>query len=308
MSERTRVLVTGANGYLGTVVAATMNTHGFDVKALVHRDKSRIPQSIPVQVGDLQDYDSLRSAVEGVDVVCHLAGLTRARESVAEPLNYFDVNVGGTVTLLRAMESAAVQYLVFASTAAIYGTPKQQPMPEELNDNPPNPYAASKLAAESVIESQTSTGKLAAAVLRLFNVAGGADPDDTRIVPRILTVAAGRGSALTINGTGTAVRDFLHINDAATAFEAAARNLPRLGDCRRYNIGTGIGTSVNDLIATTSRITGQPVPVEHMAAGSEPQCLVSDSRRARRELGWSPTSSDLDKIVRDAWASLRSSH
>lgn len=297
-----RILVTGANGYLGSAVAATLCASGHDVVGLVHRERSRVPEGIPIHTADLCDQDALGTALSEVDLVCHLAGLTRVRESFAEPLDYFAVNVAGTVTLMRAMAAAGVRRLVFASTAAIYGTPHRQPMSEDLIDDPPHPYAASKQAAESVIAAQTATGRLDATVLRLFNIAGGPDPDDTRIVSRILAVAAGADSTLIVNGDGTAVRDYLHRDDAARAFDAAATGLPRPGRYRRYNIGTGVGTSVDNLVAAAARVTGRRIPVEYRAAVPEPQRLVSDSSRARAELGWSPTSSDIDTIITDAWA------
>ncbi|GAA5103731.1 hypothetical protein GCM10023319_71780 [Nocardia iowensis] len=140
----------------------------------------RVPAGLPVRTADLLDTDALTAAVRDRDVVCHLAGITRVRESFADPLRFFEVNVGGTVSLLRAMAETRVRGLVFASTASIYGTPQRQPMSEDLPDNPPHPYAASKQAAESVIATQAATGDLAAVVLRLFNIARcrpGSDQD-----------------------------------------------------------------------------------------------------------------------------------
>ncbi|MFI9405439.1 NAD-dependent epimerase/dehydratase family protein [Nocardia sp. NPDC052316] len=295
-----RVLVTGANGYLGGAVVKQLRAGGHEVIGLVRG--AGTPGAGPVRTADLLDPEALAAAVRDIDVVCHLAGLTRVRESLADPLRYFEVNVGGTVALLRAMAAAQVGGLVFASTASIYGTPDRQPMSEELPDRPPHPYAASKAAAESVIAAQAATGQLAAVVLRLFNIAGGADPDPTRIVPRILAVAAGDEPRLTINGDGTAVRDYVHIEDAATAFAAAVTHLPQRGACRRYNIGSGGGTSVAELVAEVTRLTGRTIAVEHRPAAQEPPVLVSDSGRAHRELCWQATSSDLNTILRDGWA------
>ncbi|MFF3221571.1 NAD-dependent epimerase/dehydratase family protein [Nocardia suismassiliense] len=295
-----RVLVTGANGYLGGAVVKQLRVSGHEVIGLVRG--ARAPGEGPVRTADLLDPEALTAAVRDIDVVCHLAGLTRVRESVADPLRYFAVNVGGTVALLRAMAAAQVGGLVFASTASIYGTPDRQPMSEELPDRPPHPYAASKAAAESVIAAQAATGQLAAVVLRLFNIAGGADPDPTRIVPRVLAVAAGDDPYLAINGDGTAVRDYVHIDDAATAFAAAVAHLPDSGACRRYNIGSGTGTNINELVAEAARLTGRRVAVEHGPAAPEPPRLVSDSRLARRELHWQTTSSDIATILRDGWA------
>ncbi|WP_433660561.1 NAD-dependent epimerase/dehydratase family protein [Nocardia sp. CA-128927] len=297
-----RVLVTGANGYLGSAVVEALRSDGHDVVGLVHLARTRVPHGVPVRAADLLDTEALTAAVQGVDAVCHLAGLTRVRESFADPLRYFEVNVGGTVALLRAMAAAKVRKLVFASTASIYGTPERQPMSEDLPDRPPHPYAVSKQAAESVIAAQSATGQLAAVVLRLFNIAGGADPDPTRIVPRILAVAAGDSPSLAINGDGTAIRDYVHIDDAATAFAAAIAHLPDPGAYRRYNIGSGSGTSVNELVAEAARLTGKSIAVEHHPAAPEPSRLVSDSSRAHRELHWEASTSDITKILRDGRA------
>ncbi|MFE9579417.1 NAD-dependent epimerase/dehydratase family protein [Nocardia sp. NPDC006044] len=297
-----RVLVTGANGYLGGVVAEALRAGGHDVVGLVRHARARVPHGVPVRVADLLDIGALRAALDGVDAVCHLAGCTRVRESFGDPLRFFEVNVGGTVSLLRAMAEAEVGRLVFASTASIYGTPERQPMSEKLPDRPPHPYAASKQAAEAVIAAQAATGRLAAVVLRLFNIAGGADPDPTRIVPRILAVAAGDSPCLAINGDGSAVRDYVHIRDAAAAFVAALTHLPGPGNCARYNIGSGIGTSVNELVAEAARMTGRAIAVEHLPAVPEPPCLVSDSGSARRVLGWEARSSDIATILRSGWA------
>ncbi|WP_162272775.1 NAD-dependent epimerase/dehydratase family protein [Nocardia lijiangensis] len=295
-----RILVTGANGYLGSAVAARLHSDGHDVVGLAHRERDRLPRELPIRFADFQEPESLTAAVRDVDAVCHLAGLTRARESVADPLPYFRVNVGGTVALLDAMANAGIEKLVFASTAAIYAT-DTQPMTEDLPDAPPHPYAASKQAAESAIAAQAASGRLAAIVLRLSNIVGGNDTDDTRILPRLRAVAAGTDANLPINGDGTATRDYLHIEDAARAFAAALTHLPGTGICRRYNIGSGTGTSIAELVDITSRITERPIPVEHLPAAREPQTLVCDISRAATELGWKPTW-DIETTVRDMWA------
>ena len=301
---RVRILVTGANGYLGSAVARPLRASGHDVIGLVHRGCDGVPDGIAVRTAQLGDRDTLGAALHGIELVCHLAALTRVRESFASPLDYFQVNAGGTVTLLQAMATAGVRRIVFASTASIYGAPARQPMAEDLADDPPHPYAASKRAAESAIAAQAATGLLDATVLRLFNIAGGPDPDDTRIISRILAVAAGEDPTLIVNGDGSAVRDYLHRDDAARAFDAAVAGLPQPGRYRRYNIGTGVGTSINDLVAAASRVTGCHIPVEYRAAATEPDRLISDSSRAHTELGWSPNS-DIDAIIQDAWSARR---
>ncbi|WP_068060081.1 NAD-dependent epimerase/dehydratase family protein [Nocardia xishanensis] len=301
-----RILVTGANGYLGGAVTARLRRDGHQVVALVRRESVRTPTGTAVRIADLLDPQSLTEAVRDVDAVCHLAGLTRARDSVADPLPYFRVNVGGTVALLDAMARAGIEKLVFASTAAIYAT-DVQPMTEDVPDAPPHPYAASKQAAELAIAAQAASGRLAAIVLRLSNLVGGADTDDTRILPRLRAVATGASDRLRVYGDGTATRDYLHLEDAARAVAAAVTHLPGLGVCRRYNIGSETGTSVAELVALTSRITGRAIPVEHLPAVQEPPTLVCDSSRAAGELGWRATW-DIEAIVREMLADPSAAH
>ncbi|HEY0638116.1 MAG TPA: NAD-dependent epimerase/dehydratase family protein [Pseudonocardiaceae bacterium] len=290
-----RVLVTGAGGYVGAAVVVALRAAGHEPVAMTHRDADVVPGGVQVRRADLTEPGTLPAAVRGVDAVCHLAGLTRARESWDRPLDYFAVNAGGTVALLRAMRDAGVGRLVFASTASVYGTPDTQPMTEDLPDDPPHPYAASKVAAEAAIR----WSGLPAAALRLFNAAGGPDPDPTRIVPRVLAAAAGETPALAVNGDGSAVRDYLHVADAAEAFVAALRHEgPGL---RLFNIGSGAGASVLDVVAAAERVTGRAIALTHNPPAAEPAALVCDPTRARDELGWAPRRSALDDIVRDAW-------
>jgi UDP-glucose 4-epimerase len=173
-------------------------------------------------------------------------------------------------------------------------------MNEDLPDNPPHPYAASKAAAEAAITWQARTGALGATVLRIFNAAGGNDPAPWRLLPRVLAVAAARTEQLEVNGDGRVVRDYLHVADAADAFVAAVEHRAEPGMCRRYNIGSGVGTSVMDIVAAVERVTRRPVPVVHRPAVPEPAALICDPARALAELGWKPRRSDLDDIVRDA--------
>ncbi|MFG3522373.1 NAD-dependent epimerase/dehydratase family protein [Nocardia nova] len=296
-----RVLVTGANGYVGRAVVAALSAAGHEPVAMVRVEGTEIAGAAEMRRADLVDIDSLRRAVRDVDVVCHLAGLTRARDSFAEALQYVRVNSGGTIALLEAMDATGVSRIVFASTGAIYGSPKRQPMNEEVPDAPPHPYAMSKRAAELAIEARAGGGEVAAVIARISNVAGGIDPDPTRLVPRALTASA-RHSPLAINGDGSAVRDYLHLQDAAAAFVACVEHLPEAGNVVRYNIGSGHGTSVMDVVAAVERITGRPVPLEYGPAAPEPATLVCDPTKAIAEMHWRPRNSDIGTIVRDAWA------
>jgi nucleoside-diphosphate-sugar epimerase len=300
-----RVLVTGAGGYIGRAVVAALLEAGHTPVALVRRDASAagpasaaVASGVEVRVGNLLEYGSLTAAVEGVDAICHLAGLNRVRESLEQPVRYFRVNAGGTIDLLSAAWNVDVRHVVFASTASVYGTPSRQPMSEDLPDDPRNPYAASKLAAELAVRSQ---GRLAATVLRLFNAAGMKDPEPTRLIPRVLAAASGRSAVVEVNGDGNAVRDYLHVLDVADAFVAALERPPPVGQPATYNIGSGIGSSVLDVVATAERVTGRHIPVVHRPAVAEAPMLVCDPNRAITDLGWKPRRSQLESILRDAW-------
>jgi UDP-glucose 4-epimerase len=295
-----RVLVTGAGGYLGRAVVAALSAAGHDPIAMVHTPGKQIPGASDIRIADLLDQHQLRHAIDGADAVCHLAGLTRARESWSQPVRYFRVNTSGTIALLEAMKTASVPRIVFASTGSIYGTPDRQPMTENIADAPPHPYASSKLAAELAIEATARAGDIAAVVVRLLNIAGGADPDTTRLIPRALAAAAAN-SALEVNGDGTTVRDYLHIADAADAFVACLEHLPPAGVSRRYNIGSGRGTSILDVVAAVERVTGRTLTLVHKPPAPEPASLISDPTRALNEIGWSPKYSDIENIIRDAW-------
>ncbi|WP_062983931.1 NAD-dependent epimerase/dehydratase family protein [Nocardia anaemiae] len=291
-----RVLVTGAAGYLGRAVVAALAAAGHDTVAMVHSEQPNIAHANQIRVADLLDSDALRSAVDGMDAVCHLAGLTRVRESMADPLWYFGVNTVGTIALLDAMSTAEVPRLVFASTGAIYGDVGGRPITEELPDNPPHPYASSKLAAEAAVEAHDA----AAAVLRLSNVAGGCDPDPTRLIPRVLRAAA-RNEPLQVNGDGTSVRDYVHLSDAVNAFVAALEHLPSPGTTERYVIGSGRGASVRQVVAAVEKVSGRRVPLVHRPAVPEPSALVADPAKAMNQLDWVPTYSDIAAIVDQMW-------
>ncbi|MFE3024732.1 NAD-dependent epimerase/dehydratase family protein [Nocardia tengchongensis] len=295
-----RVLVTGANGYLGRAVIAALHAAGYEPIAMVRSHAPVIPGATEVRIADLLDADALSGAVRDVDAVCHLAGLTRARESLTEPLRYFRGNATATAALLEAMAEAEVGTIVFASTAAIYGTPDRQPMTEDLPDAPPHPYARSKLAAELAIEATAQSGHISAAILRLSNIAGGFDLDPTRLIPRALA-AASTNSPLPVNGDGSSTRDYLHITDAAQAFAACLDHPPHLGTATRYNIGSGHGTTILEVAAAVERVTGLSLTLDHRPPAPEPPTLVVDPSKVVAETGWKPVHSTIDQIVGDTW-------
>lgn len=299
-----RVLVTGAAGFVGQAVVRHLASAGYTPVALIHEAERSFPPGVEVRRADLRSPLEVASAVDGIDGVCHLAAVTRARESFVEPVRYFQVNVGGTLTLLDVLDRAKRPIrLVFASTAAVYGVAEVQPTNEEQPIAPPTPYAASKYAAELAIAWQAQTGRLGAVTLRMFNAAGAsgdvADGDLTRIVPKAIAVASGREEMLEINGDGTAVRDFVHVDDLADAFVLAVE-AAEPGEHRVYNVGA-LGASVADVVDAVERASGKKLPVRHLPPKPEPPVIRGDSTRIRAELGWASRRSTLDTIVSDAW-------
>jgi len=307
-----RVLVTGATGFVGHAVVRQLIMAGHEVTGFA---RTLRPCPCELRTGDILDQVALEHAVEGADAVCHLAALTMVRQSFEEPVRYFRVNVGGTLNLLDAMDAEARRSghtlrLVFASTGAVYGAPETQPITEAQQPAPGNPYGASKLAAEAAIGYQAALGGISAITLRTFNVAGAVDgqgdQDTSRIIPKTLHVAAGQSDRLDVNGDGSAVREYTHVGDLARAYAAALD----AADCpghRAYNVGSGVGVSVREVVRAAERVTGRPVPVQCGPPASEPRELRADISRIRAELGWQPARSDLETIVADAWQALNGS-
>jgi UDP-glucose 4-epimerase len=286
-----RTLVTGGRGYVGRAVVAELVAHGHAVDVL-GRDNADLGD--PAALGPLGTYDA----------VCHLAAFTRVRDSFADPLSCYAVNLGGTINLLKALDRGeAPVRLVFLSTAAVYGG-REGTLTEETPPRPESPYASSKLAAEWLIGRQAALGRLGAVTLRCFNIAGSvagrADQDPTRLIPNAVGAASGRLGPLVVNGDGSTVREYVHVADVATACRLAlARAVP--GTHEVYNLGTGTGLSVSDVVATLERVTGRELPVVHGPARDEPRRLVADPTLARDRLGWTPRHSTPEEILRSAW-------
>lgn len=315
-----RILVTGAFGYVGRALTLRLLESGHEVVALTRQrsghDLTADFDAVDVIEADVRDRDRLRRAFEGGEVegVCHLAALTRVRESFERPEEYHAVNVGGTRALLEALidsrgRDASPIPFVHASTAAVYGAPEIQPITEDAAPAPASPYGESKLAAEQVVRDHVAAGTIAATVLRAFNisgsVAGYADPDESRIIARTLLAAAGLRPPLTLHGDGSAVRDFVHVDDVARAYVLALSTLARAEatDFRIYNVGA-TGASVREIIAAVESVTGRQVPIVQRPPQSGVPMLLADTGRIRGELGWKPERSSLEEIVADTWRTV----
>ncbi|MBV9010907.1 MAG: UDP-glucose 4-epimerase [Pseudonocardiales bacterium] len=304
-----RVLVTGAAGFVGYAVAALLVDCGHEVMGLTRSGTSALPQGVARLEGDLRTPETLPGALAEVDGVCHLAGLTKVRQSRGSPVDYWRTNLGGTLALLGTLASARGGRLVLASTCAVYGEQAAQPISEMAAVAPSSPYGTSKLAADQAAADLAATGAIGAISLRAFNVAGALpgrpDRDTSRLIPQLLAVQQGQAPELVINGDGTAVRDFVHVADMATAF-VLALHACKPGNWRAYNVGSGHPSSVQEVIATAEAVTGRPVPRQHTTAAREPATLWADSTRIHSELGWQAEKSSLFEIISDAWAALNS--
>ncbi|GLZ34161.1 UDP-glucose 4-epimerase GalE [Lentzea sp. NBRC 105346] len=315
-----KLLVTGGAGYVGSVCAARLLEAGHEVVVLDdlstgHADA--VPAGARFIEGDIAEVigDVL---AEGFDGVLHFAAKSLVGESMQDPGKYWTGNVLTAIRLLDAMHEHGTAKLVFSSTAATYGEPREVPIPETAPTHPTNTYGATKLAIDHAITSYAQAHGIAATSLRYFNVAGAygqfgeRHAVETHLIPIVLQVALGQREHVQIFGEdwptedGTCVRDYIHVADLADAHLLAVENAVA-GEHRIYNLGNGTGFSVKQVIDTCREVTGHPIPaiVAERRAG-DPAVLVASAERARTELGWKPERADITGIVRDAWEFTRS--
>ena len=314
------ILVTGGAGYVGAHACKALASRGFlpiVYDNLVHGHRESVKWG-PLEVGDIADRAALDAVIERHRpvAVMHFAAFTYVGESVADPGKYYRNNVAGTLSLLEAMRDSGIDRLVFSSTAATYGTPKIVPIQEDAPKVPINPYGQSKLAAEKMIADFSAAHMLRAVRLRYFNAAG-ADPDgeigelhdpESHLIPLAMQAVTGDGPPLTLFGDdyptpdGTCIRDYIHVTDLADAHVRALDWLATISGAHAFNLGTGNGASVREILDAVERVAGKPVPhsIGPRRAG-DPAELVSDPGKANDVLGWTPQMSDLDTIVKTAW-------
>lgn len=322
-----RTLVTGGAGYLGRPVVAALRAAGHDVTVVCRRPPGVVPPAVAgaspggaaspeatvagaavrYAAGDVRDRARMREIVGGgaFDAVCHFAAAVKGRDSFADPLTYYDVNVTGTLNLLMALRDAgSAARFVFTSTDKVYGSGRAGVVDETVLLAPESPYATSKASAEQLLAAHARTGAIGAVTLRCFNLAGvaGGIPDDDpdRIIPNAFRAVTGARPHVTLNGDGSAVRDFVHVLDVTDAV-LLALDAARPGTSSTYNIGSGVATSMARIVATVAAVTGREVPVVHAPAQPEPQALIADVSLAREELGWRPGRSEITAMLHEAW-------
>ena len=315
------VLVTGGAGYIGSHACKVLARAGY--RPVVFDNMSRgHPEAVrwgPLVEGDVADRGRLTAALaeHRVSAVMHFAAYAYVGESVADPAMYYRNNLGGTLSLLEAMREAGLDKIVFSSTCAIYGTPDSVPIGETAPQLPVNPYGETKLAIERALRWYGEAYGLRSVSLRYFNAAG-ADPDcqigelhepETHLVPLALQAALGQRAQIDIYGTdyptpdGTAIRDYIHVQDLADAHLRALEHLAAGRESAALNLGTGRGHSVREVIRVAEAVSGRPIAWRDTARRpGDPPALVADPRLAAELLGWRARISDLETIVRTALA------
>jgi UDP-glucose 4-epimerase len=314
-----RILLTGGAGYIGSACLRWLVRHGHDPIAfddLSEGNRAAVPADRLV-VGDIGDVDALTEALRAhrAEAVMHFAALASVPDSIADPDNYYRVNVVGTKNVLDAMRKAGVRRIVFSSTAATYGFRAEMPLREDSPQTPETPYGTTKLAAEWMIKDYARAYDLGYALLRYFN-ASGADPDgaygedrrhEAHLIPLTLQVAVGRREKLLICGgdwdtrDGTCVRDYVHTDDLAQAHQLAVENIgPGVG--RSYNLGSGTGVTVLEVLRACESVVGRPIAHEVVGRRpGDPATLIASPDKIVKELGWSPRYTDVRAIAETAW-------
>jgi len=319
-----KVLVTGGAGYIGSHVVKALRDAGHRTAAYdsLIRGHRKAVLAEEFHQGELADRDRLREVIASFrpEAAIHLAALTSVPESVAQPSLYYRQNVEAGLTLLEELARVGVGPFVFSSSAAVYGTPERVPVSEDATPRPINPYGETKLAVERMLHWMAGPHGFRALSLRYFNASGcdpageiGEDHDpETHLIPLVYLAAAGRRGRLTVYGDdydtpdGTCVRDYVHVGDLAHAHVLAVEKLAGLGNGGFHevlNLGAERGYSVLEVIWAVEKVLGRPVPYEFgPRRPGDPAVLVASSAKARAELGWRPTRSDLETIIRTGWA------
>lgn len=322
MAEKLKkILVVGGAGYIGLITAIELKSSGFDpiiFDNFINGNRDLVIKSkIPFIEGDILNADQLKDVCSNhkPDAVMHFASLIQVGESVKEPKKYYLNNVVGSLNLISAMVETGCDNLIFSSTAAVYGVLKDVPISESTPTSPINPYGYSKLMVEQLLRDFAAASALRYVVFRYFNASGAVpsgefgerhDPE-THLIPLAIFAANG-GSPLHLFGDdyptedGTCIRDYVHVLDIASAHILGLKHLLSGGNNEVFNIGTGLGNSVKEVIKSVEKISGKSVPhkISPRREGDSPK-LVASSEKLQTQLGWKPRYPKLDDIVSHAW-------
>ena len=314
-----KILVTGGAGYIGAHTVRELVTRGYDVVIVDSLERGHLQKllNVPFHQGSITDYAFLNNVfqTEHPDAIIHFAAYKAPGESMHEPVKYFQNNVGGSLALFDTMLRHHVRYVVFSSSCSIFGNPDELPVSENATFHPESVYGESKLMTETMLKWLDTTGGLKYSALRYFNASGasfdaliGEDWTTTsNLIPLVMKVALGKAPVVKIFGNdyatsnGTAVRDYVHVVDLAVAHIKALEQIMHTQESTAYNLGTGVGSSVQEVVTGVRRISGRDFPVEYAPRrAGDPAAVWADSRKAERELGWK-AQYDLETILRTAW-------
>ncbi|KAL0231735.1 hypothetical protein GEMRC1_011139 [Eukaryota sp. GEM-RC1] len=316
------ILVLGAAGYIGSHVVHYLLSQGevvvaFDNLSAGYCDSLKSLDVVLV-TGDIRDTELLESTIKehNVAAIIHFAAHIEVGESVQDPIKYYDNNVSGSLSVMRAMKNTGCKHVVFSSTAAIFGNPSVIPIPDDAPTTPINPYGHSKLMVEELLKSICGIHDMTYVALRYFN-ASGAHPSasigeshrpETHLIPIVLQVALGQRPHIKMFGSdyntrdGTCVRDYIHVLDLASAHYKALLYLREGNVSNCFNLGSGIGYSVKEVIETARKVTGHDIPcIEAPRRPGDPDTLIADSKRAETILSWKREHSELEEIISTAW-------
>ena len=314
------ILVCGGAGYIGSHMVAELLEKGNEVVILDNLEKGHKDALLggKLYIGDLRDKYILNKIFteNKIEAVIDFAAYSLVGESMTEPLKYFNNNVYGTINLLEAMKEHNIKYIVFSSTAATYGEPKEVPILEESETIPTNAYGESKLIVEKILRWCDHAYGIKYTTLRYFNAAGahingkiGEDHSpETHLIPLILDVALGKRDKIMIFGDdydtkdGSCIRDYIHVSDLASAHSLALERLMNGGESRIYNLGNGTGFSVKEMIEIARKVTNHPIPAEVAPRrAGDPAVLIASSDKAVEELNWKPKFNSIETIIETAW-------
>ncbi|MGE5557642.1 MAG: UDP-glucose 4-epimerase GalE [Bacillota bacterium] len=314
------VLVTGGAGYIGSQITLDLHRAGHNPVILDNFSKGH-PKAIKAGKlvrGDIEDGKLVSGTIRKYDIeaVVHLAAYSLAGESMTDPGKYFRNNIGNGLALLDAMREACIKYIVFSSTAAVYGEPRETPITETHEKNPTNYYGFSKLTFEKILDAYARVYGMRYISLRYFNAAG-ADPEveigedhkpESHLIPALLQTALGLKPYFELYGTdypthdGTCIRDYIHVKDLSSAHLLALEKLSAGGDSAIYNLGSGRGFSNRQVINAVRKVTGKDIPIrERPRRPGDPAVLLASSHKIQSDLGWTPEHSDLENTVNTAW-------
>lgn len=313
------ILVMGGAGYIGSHTVRHLLDNGYEVVVadnLIYGHREAVDERAQFVHADLLDTYSLENLFKNhkIDTVVHFAAFAYVGESVKEPEKYYYNNVIGTINLLQAMLKHNVKKIVFSSTCATYGEPQYTPIDERHNQEPINPYGRTKLMIEQIFADYERAYGLQHIALRYFNAAGGSadgtigesHSPETHLIPLVLQAIAGKRKDIKVFGTdydtpdGTCIRDYIHVEDLALAHRLAVEKLCLYNGC--INLGTGIGTSVKEIITAAEEVSGKKCPTEYAPRrAGDPARLFADNRKAKEILGWNPKYTDIKDIIRTAW-------